>query len=298
MGSLSFALRRETLIYLTFSILIVAPRVFNYPQNTHLSPLKISCQSQKKVMPKFVAHRFFRRSLKRPFSLYYRCNLYRPFSSFCSHFALFSPCPFISFLLFREIISQIQFTPIIFFLLTSSFIYNTLSMAGPVPLIHPQLHSRTGPSFLSEEVINLRLHRPVDPQCVKTLGFGPYPQELITLTGRPFHYGIDFAPPDSLKKDTFKIFAAADGTVLHTGFNLKAGFFIILSHISPQNLLLTYYLHLDKIWTFRGANILQGDIIADMGNTGLSTNKHCHFALAILYLESLNFIDPAPHFIQ
>jgi murein DD-endopeptidase MepM/ murein hydrolase activator NlpD len=100
-----------------------------------------------------------------------------------------------------------------------------------------------------------------------------------------------------MEKDTIMITAAADGIVLHTGFNTTFGNFIILSHETDQNLTLTFYCHLEKILAFRNTNILQGETIAEMGNTGISTSKHLHFMMATLNPSGIRFINPAPHFI-
>lgn len=144
----------------------------------------------------------------------------------------------------------------------------------------------------------MRLRRPVDNRCVITLGYGPYPPELQTIKPTAYHEGIDFAPPHEIKQATFPIMAAADGSVLYTGYNNRGGYFIILSHTTPQNLILTYYMHIEQTTAFRGKTVLAGETIAKMGNTGITTGKHLHFGMAILYLSELRFIDPLPHIIK
>lgn len=140
------------------------------------------------------------------------------------------------------------------------------------------------------------LRRPVELMCLITLHFGPYPPALVPLVHTSFHNAIDFAPPQALKNKTINILAAADGTILNTGFNSAYGNFIIISHITPQNLMLTFYCHLEKIKLFRGSNVLRREKIATMGTTGISTGKHLHFMLATLGPSGINFIDPEPHF--
>lgn len=143
----------------------------------------------------------------------------------------------------------------------------------------------------------MHLRKPVDNRCVVTLGFGAYPPDLQAMKPTADHEGVDFAPPHTIEQASFPIMAAADGNVLYTGFNNRGGYFVILSHITPQNLILTYYMHIEQTTAFRGRNVLAGETIATMGNTGITTGKHLHFGIAIVSLTSLKFIDPAPHFI-
>jgi len=142
----------------------------------------------------------------------------------------------------------------------------------------------------------MHLFHPASHECIVTLGFGPYPKDLIRRFNMRFHFGIDFAPPSNIATKSFFVRAAADGNVLHTGFNTQAGNFVILSHVTPQNLMLSFYFHLEKILTHRGCSVLQNDIIGLMGSTGYSTGKHLHFGLAKLHLSKLEFINPAPYF--
>jgi len=144
----------------------------------------------------------------------------------------------------------------------------------------------------------MKLLKPIPPECVVTLPYGPYPPALVARFGRSFHDGIDFALPHSENAYYIPIRAAADGTILHTGFNPHAGYFVVISHITPQNLALTVYLHLASQTVFRNSVVLAGDIIGHMGNTGDSTDIHLHFGAAIVTLSELRFFDPAQHFIN
>lgn len=196
------------------------------------------------------------------------------------------------------IIFQIQLSLQNYKLLTSLSTFYILILSYHPPGPNPSW-SPGGPDlYFSKEVTNMRLRQPVSSECVLTLGFGPYPPSLNSIVTTPDHLGLDFAPPKDISNRPYSILASADGIILNTGFNSQAGNFIIISHISPQNLLLSFYHHLERNTTFRGAIVNQGESIAIMGNTGTSTSKHLHFALAILYLQSLHFIDPTHHFIQ
>ena len=118
------------------------------------------------------------------------------------------------------------------------------------------------------------------------------------MFNRDFHTGIDFAPPYLASKKNIPVFCAADGTILSTGFNIEAGNYIIISHTTKRNLVLTFYFHLDQVLTTRGKDVCAGDTIGIMGTTGDSTDVHLHFGAAILYLSDLVFFDPANHFID
>jgi len=144
----------------------------------------------------------------------------------------------------------------------------------------------------------MHLVKPTPCDCVKTLKFGTYPLWLQIKYGRIKHLGIDFAPPHSTSDKDIIITAPADGSVLTTGFNPAGGTYLILSHCTHQNTILTLYLHLRYCIKHRGDTVITGDRITVMGSSGKCTAKHLHFGMAILYLTKLKFIDPAPYFIN
>jgi murein DD-endopeptidase MepM/ murein hydrolase activator NlpD len=84
-----------------------------------------------------------------------------------------------------------------------------------------------------------------------------------------FHTGLDIAA----KMGTI-IRAALSGSVVEVGEDERAGKYIKLSH---QNGLVTFYCHCDEILAEEGANIRQGETIAVVGSTGMSTGPHLHF---------------------
>lgn len=84
-----------------------------------------------------------------------------------------------------------------------------------------------------------------------------------------FHTGLDIAA----KKGSL-IRAALSGRVLETGEDNRAGKYLKLSH---QNGLVTFYCHCDEVLAEEGANIRQGETIALVGSTGMSTGPHLHF---------------------
>lgn len=102
-----------------------------------------------------------------------------------------------------------------------------------------------------------------------TSSFG-YRKDPFTGLSR-MHNGIDLA-----NKTGTPVRSAMDGKVVTVGFSSVFGKYIILQH---QESYQTLYAHLSKTRVTDGENILQGQIIGDMGNTGRSTGPHLHFSI-------------------
>ena len=86
------------------------------------------------------------------------------------------------------------------------------------------------------------------------------------------HYAIDIA----VTKDT-PVKAAADGTVIFTGFTADTGFVIILEHAKN---FITVYKHNATLHKEQGDLVKSGEVIANAGSTGrLTTGPHLHFEL-------------------
>ena len=88
-----------------------------------------------------------------------------------------------------------------------------------------------------------------------------------------FHKGIDVAAPYETP-----ILAAINGIVAKTGTSETAGNYIILNH---GNGLTTTYMHCSSILAQEGVHIREGEVIAKVGSTGLSTGNHLHFQMAL-----------------
>lgn len=84
-----------------------------------------------------------------------------------------------------------------------------------------------------------------------------------------FHTGLDIAACEGTI-----IRAALNGTVDRIGEDSRAGKYICLSH---EDGLETFYCHCSEILAEEGANIRQGETIAFVGSTGMSTGPHVHF---------------------
>ncbi len=92
------------------------------------------------------------------------------------------------------------------------------------------------------------------------------------FTGRKeFHAGIDISGSTGTK-----IVAPADGLLLRTGQDRIMGKYIVIEHTKDIK---TIYGHLSKVIANEGERVKRGDTIGAMGNTGLSTGSHLHYAV-------------------
>ena len=94
------------------------------------------------------------------------------------------------------------------------------------------------------------------------------------------HLGIDIVNIEGTP-----IFATADGQVVFSGFSNDFGNSIILDH---QNGYLSHYYHNQENFFKRGDSVKAGDVIAKLGNTGMSTGPQLHFEI----WKDGNSIDP------
>ena len=90
-----------------------------------------------------------------------------------------------------------------------------------------------------------------------------------TPKGIYFHSGIDIPGTRGLP-----ISAAGAGTVLETGFDAEQGNYLLLDHGGG---LTTLYAHCQELLAESGAQVAEGEIVALLGSTGLSTGPHLHF---------------------
>ena len=72
------------------------------------------------------------------------------------------------------------------------------------------------------------------------------------------------------------IFAVANGLVVISDFSDDFGYFLIVDH---QNGYITHYYHNQENFFKKGDSVSAGDVIAKLGNTGMSTGPHLHFEI-------------------
>ena len=83
------------------------------------------------------------------------------------------------------------------------------------------------------------------------------------------------------------VYAADRGTVETTGYNSISGYYVIINH---NNGLKSYYGHLNKpCYVEEGTNVDRGEVIGQIGQTGVATGPHIHF-----YIVKTNGTRPHP----
>lgn len=98
-------------------------------------------------------------------------------------------------------------------------------------------------------------------------------------SARTFHNGIDMATSRGSA-----VYAALDGVVASTGYDVTYGNYVIISHHSGYQ---TMYGHLNTILTSQGKRVTTATRIGLVGNTGQSTGPHLHFTV-YKYRSTLN----------
>lgn len=88
---------------------------------------------------------------------------------------------------------------------------------------------------------------------------------------RQFHTGIDYRAAIGTP-----VLASRDGVISETGVLGNYGLYIIIKHEGGYE---TVYSHLSKVNVKVNDRVISGQIIAESGNTGISTGPHLHFEI-------------------
>jgi murein DD-endopeptidase MepM/ murein hydrolase activator NlpD len=100
-----------------------------------------------------------------------------------------------------------------------------------------------------------------------TSGFG---KRIHPVSGkRVMHKGLDIAGYTGME-----ILAPADGTVIWLGGRGGYGKTVVLDHGYGVQ---SHFAHLSNYRTRLGQRVHRGDVIAEMGSTGISTGPHLHY---------------------
>jgi murein DD-endopeptidase MepM/ murein hydrolase activator NlpD len=130
---------------------------------------------------------------------------------------------------------------------------------------------------------NLRPLFPLIGSAVTTSNFG---WRLHPLLGSwIMHSGRDLAAPEGTP-----VVAALAGTVVSSGPAGGYGLAIEIDHGSVNRR--TLYGHLSELYVKEGARVRQGEVIARVGSTGLSTGPHLHFEMRVPQDGGWVAIDP------
>lgn len=100
-----------------------------------------------------------------------------------------------------------------------------------------------------------------------TSGFGSRVHPILGY--RRFHAGVDFGASTGTT-----IHAADSGRVIFAGWYGGYGRAVIIDHGGG---ITTMYAHTSRVFVSEGQNVTQGQPIAAVGSTGLSTGPHLHF---------------------
>lgn len=114
-----------------------------------------------------------------------------------------------------------------------------------------------------------RFRRPVNGPI--TSGFGMRMHPVLRI--RRLHAGVDFGA-----RTGTPIMAAADGQVITATYMRGYGNTVILAHGSG---ITTVYAHCSRLLVSAGQRVRQGEVIARVGSTGLSTGPHLHFEIRV-----------------
>jgi murein DD-endopeptidase MepM/ murein hydrolase activator NlpD len=79
------------------------------------------------------------------------------------------------------------------------------------------------------------------------------------------------------------------GTVISVFTTDGGGLSLILQHPNGWR---TGYAHLNRVLVAMGEEVIQGEVIAEVGNTGRSTGPHLHFTMRN---ASGQYVDPQPN---
>lgn len=117
-----------------------------------------------------------------------------------------------------------------------------------------------------------------------TSGFG-YRKEVMAGSGT-FHNGVDIAVNAGAP-----ILAAKAGRVISASYHYSMGNHVILDH---GNGVYTIYMHSSKLLVSVGQDVAQGQTVALVGSTGMSTGPHLHFSVKLngQYVNPLNYVSP------
>lgn len=136
---------------------------------------------------------------------------------------------------------------------------------------------------LEQAILGFDYCTPVCGTLTSNFGYREHPVE----GEERFHYGIDIGAAAGTEIGCF-----ADGTVTAVGESSSYGKYITVAHEGGYS---TLYAHCSRIIASSGASVKEGDVIAEVGETGVATGPHLHFELheGSQYLNPIYYVSLA-----
>lgn len=109
-------------------------------------------------------------------------------------------------------------------------------------------------------------------------------RESPTAGASSDHKGIDIGAAYGAD-----IVAAADGTVVFSGYSNSAGNYVMIDHGGS---LYTVYMHASSLCVDKDTEVTKGQPVAKVGSTGISTGNHLHFGVSLngSYVSPWNYL--------
>jgi murein DD-endopeptidase MepM/ murein hydrolase activator NlpD len=123
---------------------------------------------------------------------------------------------------------------------------------------------------LGKNIRSMLLRTPLDTVRI-TSSFGMREHPILGYTR--MHMGIDFGAPIGTP-----VYAAGDGVVERAGWAGGYGRWLQIKHAGGLE---TGYGHLSRWAVKQGQHVHQGQVVAYVGSTGLSTGPHLHFEVVV-----------------
>lgn len=120
---------------------------------------------------------------------------------------------------------------------------------------------------LEQQVLGFAYGAPLQGTVTSGFGYRIHPISQTDL----FHYGVDLDAPEGSA-----IHAFARGTVAVVGQSSTLGNYVTVDHPGGFS---TLYAHCRSVTASAGQTVRQGDLLAEVGQTGSATGPHLHFEL-------------------
>lgn len=154
-------------------------------------------------------------------------------------------------------------------------IYAALSLSGATLRLYRYEPSKGAAEYFNEKGESVRkalMRTPIDGARLSSR-YGRRRHPILGYTR--MHQGVDFAAPSGTP-----VMAAGDGVIVSRGLNGNYGRYVRIRHNSTYA---TAYAHLRGYarGITRGKRVRQGQIIAYVGSSGLSTGPHLHYEVLV-----------------